>query len=50
MSQTGQQHSKADTGGQRPPEPKSSDKPSPQGSTKEAIDAGKVSGGKDAKK
>ncbi len=54
MSQTGQQHPKADNGGQRPADSKKKDDTSPEkGSTKSAVDAGKTGGAggaKDAKK
>ena len=53
MSQSGQQHPKADSGGQRPADAKkANDKSSTkEGSTKQAVDAGKAnSAGKDAKK
>ncbi len=55
MSQSGQQHPKADNGGQRPSDPKRADhKPEvDKGSTKAAIAVGKTSGvggNKDAKK
>ena len=54
MSQSGQQHPKADNGGQRPADSKKTDnKPSEKGSTKSAVEAGKTGGAggaKDAKK
>jgi hypothetical protein len=55
MSQSGQQHPKADNGGQRPADPKKSDSNSStrQGATKQAIEAGKggsAGATKDAKK
>ena len=55
MAQSGQQHPKADNGGQRPADSKKADDKSSaaKGSTKEALDAGKAGdagGKKDAKK
>ena len=53
MSQSGQQHPKADSGGQRPAEDKKAgDRPSAKdASVKQALDAGKPkSSDKDAKK
>ncbi len=54
MSQTGQQHPKADNGGQRPADSKKNDdRASEKVSTKSAVDAGKAGhagGAKDAKK
>ncbi len=53
MSHSGQQHPKADSGGQRPADTKKAgDKPSAKdGSAKQAVDAGKAKGAdKDAKK
>ncbi len=42
MSNSGQQHSKADVGGQRSPEPKSADHgKAASGATQKALDAGK---------
>ena len=54
MSQSGQQHPKADNGGQRPADSKKTDEnPSEKGATKSAVEAGKAGGAggaKDAKK
>lgn len=55
MSQSGQQHPKADSGGQRPADPKKAGHQGQagQGSTKNAVDASKGAGAgarKDAKK
>ena len=55
MSQSGQQHPKADSGGQRPADPKKAGHQAEagKGSTKAAVDASKAAGAgakKDAKK
>jgi len=53
MSQSGQQHPKADSGGQRPADPKKAahQPEAGRGPTKDAVDASKGTGArKDAKK